>query len=235
MKKILFLVLTLACSTEQGTADSLTGPLADGAAAGGAGSSLDGQPPAQGGRGGTTPPPPGTDGGLTASGGSPSPPVDASPALPDGADAQAIQSDAGAAPDSSAVGSDARAKVDVAGDAGKLTVVVQPGAVFTGDVAMATMVLAKRCEGLGNGDGKACEIGVSGFGYVTGKCWNHFCCPGCWNGSTCLVTITSNTTNANVSDAACGSRGSMCMACGAPQTCKQETVPGGVVVTSCQN
>lgn len=238
MKKLIITLALLACSTDPSTTDSLVGAGGNGADAQAGDSAVHIQPPAQGGRGGTTLPPPGVDGGPTAYDLSPSPTVDATPATDLGAGGSGVGFDAGPAPDSMAAGMDASVKVDVGGSdarGSKLTVVVQPGASFTGDVAKITAALEKRCEGMGNGDGRACEVGVAGLGFVAGKCWSHFCCPGCWDGATCRLTITTKTTNSSVDDVACGAHGSMCHTCEAPQTCKQMTVPGDVVVTGCQN
>lgn len=115
-----------------------------------------------------------------------------------------------------------------------LTVVVRPGVDFAADVPKLVAVLSKACEGRGYSDGKVCEVGAPGLGHVLAKCWKHFCCPGCWDGTTCRLTITSNTRNSSVDDVACGSYGGLCSACSAPQVCGQREYPGDVVATLCQ-
>jgi hypothetical protein len=239
MKKLIMMLALLGCSGGN-ESQSLIAPPFDGDAAAGATPprSLDSGTSGSGGSATVDMSPPGSGGVTMPVVGGGGAITDGPPATDDRPDAESQGHDTAGAPDARAVGMDAREKVDGGGgggDAPKLVVVVQPGAMFTGDVQEATAMLAKRCEGLGNADGKPCEIGVKGFGFVMAKCSSHFCCPGCWDGKTCLVTITPNTANSSVSDVACGSRGSLCMACPAPQACKQMAVEGGTVVTGCQN
>jgi hypothetical protein len=248
MKKLIVMFIVLGCSGDQAEGQSLSGADGNGAFAGSAGSTLDGSFSIDGATGGNTHPPSGTDGGpktmngfggaiadaaKTASGGTGGggTTADAAKATEGGTGGTAISPDAGPAPDASAVGTDAKATVDAQGS--KLTVTVQPGVNFTADVHKIAAALEKACEG--QPDGRRCELGVEGLGFVYARCQHRICCPGCWDGSTCRLTITWQTRNSSVDDTACGYQGSVCVACVVPKTCKQTTVPGDVVVTGCQN